>query len=239
MFGFDKERVIKAIVRTLNNDLDKVAQKGSYFKPEDIENYEVWFIGIRIKFQKGTTKRRFTMISKSKACTKLAPSKQEVTFHLQGKSIGNVHLSTYYYKWDDAGEEHVWTTSIGYDNKVEAQAFKYWLWANKKCAHAELRQGKRTGKKWELKIWKLNEKLMEEMLMQAKGKLIEVRKPNGAYRFYLGEELLESVYLKTEVEMSIQKYLHLGYEVKCQAPNSGQVYRCRMEKDSVKYSLVA
>lgn len=240
MFGFDKNRIIAAIVRVLNSNYDYIAAANKYFKPEDIESYEVWWVGIRVKFKKGIFPgRRFTMLSKSVVCAKLAPSKQEATFTRDGEMIGDrIHLSTYSYQWDDSGEKHIWTVSIGYNSKSEAQAMKYWLWSNKKCAHAELRQSKRTSKKWELKIWRLNADLLEDMLRPTENKRIEVRKPNGAYRFYLGEEVLESAYLKTELEMLIQKYLHLGYQVECHAP-TGQVYRCRMEKDSLKYSLVA
>lgn len=152
MYGFDRDRIVAAVVRVLNYNYNYIAQLGRYFKAEDIEDVEVWFIGIKIKFRKGIMPRRFTMVSKAAVCTKSAPSKKEAVFIEGGKSIGDrLHLSTYKIN----GEEKIWTVSLGYNTKAEAEAMQYWLWKKDKAAHSIVRKGERTKCTWELKVWEL------------------------------------------------------------------------------------
>lgn len=241
MIGFDTARIIAAIVRVLNSNYDYTAAAGRYFKPEDIESYEVWYIGIRIRFKKGVLpKRRFVMLSKTAVCAKLAPSPKEVTFAPDGKMCGDkLHLSTYRYNWDDTGEEHTWTVSIGYETKSEATNFKDWLWHNKYCAHSTLRKAKRTQGTWELKIWGIDKDLLDSLIAHYSNKLIKVIKPNGAYRFMLGEQMLTSVYTKSELRAEIERHIKAGYQIECHNPSNGQVYKARFEDNEIKYSLVA
>lgn len=241
MFGFDNTKIIAAIIRVLNSNYDYVAKLGRYFKAEDIESIEIWWVGVRTKFRKGVLPgRRFTMVSKSAICAKLAPSHQEVSFTRDGKVISDsLHLSTYKYQWDDSGEEHIWTVSIGYSTKVEASNFKDWLWHNKYCAHSELRKSKRTSQTWELKIWGIDSALLNSLIAHYTNTLIKVIKPNGAYRFMLGEQMLTSVYTKNELRAEIERHLKKGYQIECHNPSNGQIYKARFEDNEVKYSLAS
>lgn len=279
MFGFDNTKIIAAIIRVLNSRLDYVAAAGRYFKAEDIESIEIWWIAVRVRFRKGVLPgRRFTMVSKSAICAKLAPSHQEVTFARDGKVISDsLHLSTYKYKWDDSGSEcsakkygqpsnpvnnplgttdnsnrvdhifqallpgeHIWTVSIGYNSKKEATAMKYWLWKNKHCGHAEIRKGKRTSRRWELKIWFLRSGILEELIrLFQEGSLIQVIKPNGSYRFMLGEKMLVAVPDKAQLTTWIARYLQLGYEVECHSPTNQQIYKCKLVDGKPVYSVLA
>ena len=240
MFGFDNTKIIAAIIRVLNSNYDYVAAAGRYFKPEDIESIEIWYIAVRVRFRRGVLPgRRFTMMSKSAICAKLAPSNQEVTFARDGKVISDsLHLSTYRYKWDDSGEEHIWTVSIGYNSKKEATAMKYWLWKNKHCGHAEIRKGKRTSRKWELKIWFLRSGILEELIrLFQEGSKISVIKPNGSYRFMLGEKMLVAVPDNAQLTQWIARYLQLGYEVECHNPTNEQIYKCKLVDGKPIYSV--
>ncbi len=240
MYGFDVTRITAAVVRVLNCNYDYVAAVNRYFKSLDIESIETWYIGIRVKLVKGVFPgRRFIMLSKSAVCAKLAPSPEETVFVRDGKQVSDrLHLSTYRYKWDDSGEEHTWTTTVGYETKKQAHAMQHWLWQNNYCAHSEVRKSKRTSCDWELKIWGISPSLLTNLIAHYGNRLIKVIKPNGSYRFMLGEQMLTSVYTKNELKAEAERFIKRGYLVECIDPNNGQVYKCNFVDSQVKFSLV-
>ena len=79
---FHWEQVVNAIIKVLNKNYDFIADVGRYITVDDIESFEVWYIGLRIKFKPGVYKYRYRMVSKTRVCEKLSPNKQEVTFTL-------------------------------------------------------------------------------------------------------------------------------------------------------------
>jgi hypothetical protein len=240
MYGFNQEKITKAVVKVLNSNYNYIAAIGRYFKIEDIESYEVWFIGIRVKLKAGIFPgRRFTMISKTAVCAKACPSKQEVMFAENGKTVGDrVHLCVYKYLNDDSGQEHIWTVSLGYNTKQQAVTMKHWLWQRDYAAHSIVRRGERTKFPWELKIWELHPEILEALIEQFNSppRVIKVIKPNGAYRFMEDDQMLIAVYTKPELKFEITKYLKLGYQVQLIDPNTAEVYVAKLVGDKVKYN---
>lgn len=244
MYGFDKKRIVTSVVRVFNADFNMIGQLGRYFKAEDIEDIEVWYIGIRVKFCKDIVpKRRFTMVSKAKVCAKSAPyAREEVTFDRDGIQGDRIHIITYTLKNDPSGEQHQWTTSMGFDERRSAQLMKDWLWQTNSCAHSVIRPGKRTGYKWELKIWELHPDILEDYMSpnrRQKKELIEVIKPNGAYRFMQGQKMILAVYTKPELNHEIEKFLKLGHEVIAHDPSGRKAYNCKLVDGEVKFTLIS
>lgn len=326
MFGFNKQRIIAAIVKLLNSNLDYIAERDGYFTTDDIEDIETWWIGIRICFKRGTF-RRYLMVSKTKVCAKLAPSKQEVTFHRMGNSVSDrLHLSTYCYRWDDLNTWHIWTVSIGYSTLSQARAFADYLWENNLCAHSIIRTQHRTSCKFELKVWGLDPDVLDKLIngvidlgkrlekwaelsdpidmsqlgtdpsnkgasgcagsprkeaafppiftspdawhevckqqisklgiankhnYKPKGwqteysppqphKLLPIRviKPNGAYRFMQGENMLVAVYTKEEVAIKVKEYLMDDYVVEFEDSTTGMVYKAMIVNGKLKYEPI-
>lgn len=162
----------------------------------------------------------------------------------------------------------LWTTSVGFDTEQEAYKFyqtachKWW------CRMACLREGKRTGFKWEVKLWDISPELFAQLQPQEHStlkvetkamiekqplttesaeipttshpNLVEIYKPNGAYRFVDGAtmQMLCSVYTKTELNCVIEKYLNLGCQVHCHDPKTSQIYLCKMVNGKIKYSPI-
>jgi hypothetical protein len=179
------------------------------------------------------------MVSKTKVCGKLAPSKQETTWLLEGKLIGDrIHLATYKYRWDDQGEEHIWTVSLGYATKQEAISMQYWLFKNQKAAHSVCRARHRTGtqNKWELKVWGLDNDVLDTLITKAN--IIQIIKPNGAYRFYQGSRILISVYSQKELEAEAERFIKQGYRIEFEHPQTKLVSLLKLVNGRIEYHPV-
>lgn len=237
MYGFDKTRTIAAVVRVLNSNYDLIATVGRYLKVEDIENIETWYIGIRVKFCQGIVpRRRFMMVSKTKVCAKSAPRSGEVTFARDGKLVSDrLHLSTYKYTHDDSGIEYTWTVCFGFNTKRECQQMQDRLWLENMAAHSVVRRAERTKCSWELKVWEVHPKLLESCM---NNKTISVYKPNGSYRFMIGDEVIVAVASKKELQYAITKYISQGYQIQLHDPATKAIYQAKLVDGQVKYSCV-